>query len=135
MGRISKKIKEISSFTAKNGTSKEDALDNLLENINGLNSILPLIAQTGYVLKEMYVEVSIPPGINMCFEKTLETPKETIEKILKAHKDKEMLKMIVNALVSAEEYQKKIKLGSLIFTSIIVNISIPPKTSVKYIKK
>ncbi len=114
---------------------KGNVNEKILESVNTINSILPLIAQTGYVLKEMYVVISEPQGINMSFEKTLDTSRETIDKILKAHKDKEILRMIVNALVTADDYQKKIKLGNIIFTGIFVDISMPPRISIKFRKK
>jgi len=83
----------------------------------------------------MHSEVSFPQGISMSFEKTLETSKETTDRILKSHKDNELLKMIVSSLVLADEYRKKIKLDGLIFTGITVDVNIPPRVSVKFIKK
>lgn len=109
--------------------------DELINATNRINSILPIISQTGYVLKEMHSEVSFPQGISMSFEKTLETSKETTDKILKSHKDNELLRIIVSSLVSADEYRKKIKLDGLMFTGITVDVSMPPRVSVKFIKK
>lgn len=110
-------------------------VDELINATNRINSILPLISQTGFVLKEMHSEVSFPQGISMSFEKTLETSKETTDKILKSHKDNELLRIIVSSLVSADEYRKKIKLDGLMFTGITVDVSMPPRVSVKFIKK
>lgn len=110
-------------------------IDELIDATGRINSILPLISQTGYVLKEMHAEVSFPQGISMCFEKTLETSREATDKILKSHKENEMLKMIVGALAAADDYRKKIKLDGMIFTGITVDVNMPPKVSVTFIKK
>ena len=136
MGSAQGNIKSKGS-SAGNGSGKAMGIasDELIDATNRINSILPLISQTGFVLKEMYTEDSFPQGISMCFEKTLEISKETTDRILKSHKENELLKMIVNALVSADEYRKKIKLDGLIFTGITVDVNMPPRVSVKFIKK
>jgi len=120
---------------ARDDSKAGNSADELIEATGRINSILPFISQTGYVLKEMHTEVSFPPGISLCFEKTLETSKQTTDKILKSHKDNEMLKMIVNALVAADEYRKKIKLDGMMFTGITVDVNMPPRVSIKFIKK
>ena len=114
------------------GGLKESARQKLLDSINNLNNILPIIAETGYVLKEMNVEVSIPPGVSLSFHKTKEISKDKVEKILKENKDKEMLKMIVNALVSADELHKKIALGKLKYTGLNLELGLPPKVVIKF---
>ena len=136
MGGAQGNIKSKGS-SAANGSGKAMGIasDELIDATNRINSILPLISQTGFVLKEMHTEVSFPQGISMSFEKTLETAKETTDRILKSHKENELLKMIVSALVSADEYRKKIKLDGLIFTGITVDVNMPPRVSVKFIKK
>jgi hypothetical protein len=114
------------------GGIKDTARQKLLDSINNLNSILPLIAETGYILKEMNVEVSIPPGVSLAFHKTKEISKDKIAKILKENKDKEMLKMIVNALVSADELHKKIALGKLKYRGLNLELGLPPKVVIKF---
>ena len=133
MGGANGNIKTKAS--AAGDVNRNSSADELINATNRINSILPLISQTGFVLKEMHSEVSFPQGISMSFEKTLETSKETTDKILKSHKDNELLKIIVSSLVSADEYRKKIKLDGLMFTGITVDVSMPPRVSVKFIKK
>jgi len=113
----------------------DNSVDELVEATNRINSILSIISQTGYVLKDMHTDISFPQGISLCFEKTLETPKETTDKILKSHKDNELLKMILNSLLSADEYRKKIRLDGFMFTGITVDVNMPPRVSVKFTKK
>ena len=80
----------------------------------------------------MNVEVSIPPGVTLSFHKTKEISKEKIKKILEKNKDKEMLKMIVNTLVSADELHKKIKPGKLKYAGLTLELGLPPKVVIKF---
>jgi hypothetical protein len=114
---------------------KDESKEKLLNYVNSLGEILPIIAETGYRLEAFDIEVSIPPGINLQFKKVLDVPKEKIESILEENKDKELLKLIVNSLVAADEFHKKVKVGSYVFTDISVDLSIPPKVHIKFVRK
>ena len=92
---------------------KDESKEKLLNYINGLGDILPIIAQTGYRLNAIDIEVSIPPGVNLQFEKVQDVSKEKIDSILDQNKDKDLLRMIVNSLVAADEFHKKVKLGTM----------------------
>ena len=117
------------------GNLKDKSVDKFLEYLNNINDILPIIAKTGYALVGMSVDVSIPPGVNLDFHKTKEVSKEEIEKILEQNEGRPVLKLIVDSLVTANEFHKRIKLGSLPFTGISVGVSMPPKVTLKFIKK
>lgn len=117
------------------GDLKEEGKEKFINYVNGLSDIIPIIAQTGYRLKGIDMEVSIPPGVDMHFEKFKNISKEEIDHILEANKDKELLRSIVKALVTADEFHKKLKMGDLLLTDISVNLSLPPKVTIKFLKK
>lgn len=114
---------------------KDESKEKLLNYVNGLGEILPIIAETGYRLNAFNVELSIPPGVSLQFEKVLDVPKEKIDGILEQNKDKELLKLIVNSLVAADQFHNKIKLGNYVFTDISIDVSIPPKVHIKFVRK
>lgn len=114
---------------------KDGSKEKLLNYVNGLSDILPIIAETGYRLESFDIEISLPPGVNLQFKKVQDVSKEKIDSILEANKDKEMLKMIVNSLVAADEFHKKIKVGNYTFTDIGVDVSIPPHVHIKFVRK
>jgi hypothetical protein len=114
---------------------KEGGKEKLLDYVNGLAEILPIIAETGYKLKAFDIEISIPPGVNLQFEKVQDVPKEKIDSILEANKNREMLHLIVNSLVAADEFHKRIKVGNFTLTDISVDLSIPPNVHIKFVKK
>jgi hypothetical protein len=114
---------------------KEEGKEKFLNYLNGLGEILPLIAEAGYTLDSFDVDVSLPPGISMKFEKVLDVSRVKIDSILEQNKDKDLLKMIVTSLVAADEFHKKIKLGSFLLTHITVDLSVPPRMKISFVKK
>ncbi len=114
---------------------KEEGKEKFLNYVNGLGDILPLIAEAGYTLNSFDIDVSLPPGISMQFEKVQDVSRVKIDSILEQNKDKELLKMIVTSLVAADEFHKKVKLGNYFLTHITVGLSVPPKMSIKFVKK
>lgn len=131
-GRIKDKMSSAGD-TLSNLKSK--SVDKFLDYVNSINDVLPIIAKTGYTLKGMSIDVSIPPGVILEFQKTKDVSKKDIEKILQENKGRPILKLIVDSLVTANEFHKKIKLGSLPFTGILVEVSLPPKVTLKFNKK
>ena len=131
-GSIKNKISSAGDFI---GNLKSQSTDKVIEYVNNINDILPIIAQIGYTLKGMSIDVSIPPGIILEFQKTAEVPQKEVDKILEKHKERPVLKLIVDSLVTANKFHKKIKLRSLQFTGIAVDVSVPPNVTMKFTKK
>ncbi|HMD14372.1 MAG TPA: hypothetical protein VKI62_07095, partial [Bacteroidota bacterium] len=96
---------------------------------------IPIIAETGYRLKGIDMEVSLPPSVEMHFEKFKNISEKKIDQILEANKGKELLTAIVRALVSAEAFHQKLKLGNLLLTDISVSLGLPPKVTMKFNNK
>lgn len=117
------------------GDLEEGGKEKFVAYVNGLADIIPIIAQTGYRLKGIDMAVTIPPGVDMHFEKFKNISEKEIDKILDANKDKAMLSSIVKALVAADDFHKKLKLGNLVLTDISVEVSLPPKVTIKFVKK
>jgi hypothetical protein len=51
------------------------------------------------------------------------------------YKDKKMFKLILKALLMSNEFQSKISSENLVFAETCIEISIPPKVSIKYLNK
>jgi hypothetical protein len=69
--------------------------------------LAPLIEVTGFNMKDVSVDVGIPPGMTISFVKEKDVDAETINQLLEENKDKEMLKLIVRALLKADALQKR----------------------------
>lgn len=130
-GNLKEKVAGATEFLSD---LKDESKEKMLKYINGLGGILPIVAQTGYRLETFDIAISIPPAINLQFKKILDVPKEKIESILEQNKEKELLKLIVNSLVTADEFHQKVKLGNYLFTDIAIDLSIPPTVHIKYVR-
>ncbi|MBK7569750.1 MAG: hypothetical protein IPI31_18170 [Bacteroidetes bacterium] len=100
---------------------------------NDLIALSPLIEKTGFRTKEINIGVGVPPRIIFHFEKFANVSKSDIEALLKQHEDKTMLKVIVTTLVSADEFQSKLTLGSFKFNEIDIELGVPPEVNVKLV--
>jgi hypothetical protein len=114
---------------------KESGKEKLLDYVNKLSEVLPVVAEAGYRLEEFEIDISIPPGVNLQFKKVQDVPRETIDRLLEQHKDQDILRNIVNALVAADEFHNKVTIGGYLFTTITVNLSIPPQVHLKFVRK
>lgn len=114
---------------------KDEGKEKIIDYFNNLTDLIPVIAETGYRLKGIDIDLSIPPGVDMHFEKFKDLSREAIDEILEKNKDKDMLKTIVNSLVAADDLHKKLKVGNLVFSDISLNIGLPPKVTLKFSKK
>lgn len=114
----------------------KDAKEAGAEKINGfVNDILglaPLIEVTGFNMKDVSVEVGIPPGMAISFIKEKDVDAETINQLLEDNKDKEMLKLIVRALLKADAMQKGMNLSHYKFSGLSMKIGLPPDISLKF---
>ncbi|MFN0274785.1 MAG: hypothetical protein ACKVPJ_03490 [Chitinophagales bacterium] len=102
---------------------------------NDFLALAPVIEKTGYRTKELTIGVTVPPKIIFHFEKFAEISKEEIEKILVENKNKTLLKVIVNTLVTADEFQSKLTPGSFKFSEIDIELGIPPQVNIKFINQ
>jgi len=116
----------------------KDAKEAGAEKINGfVNDILglaPLIEVTGFNMKDVSVEAGIPPGMTISFVKEKEVDADTINQLLEANKDKEMLKLIVRALLKADSLQKGMNLSHYKFSGLSMKIGLPPDISLKFVR-
>lgn len=100
---------------------------------NELIALSPIIEKTGFHTKEIIVGVSLPPKVVFHFEKIAEVSREEIKKVLEENADKTLLKVIVNTLLSADDFQSKLNLTSFTFTEIDIEVGIPPQVNVKLV--
>ena len=116
----------------------KEAKDAGTEKINAfLNDILglaPLVEVTGFNMKDVSVDAGIPPGMSISFIKEKDVDTETINQLLEDNKDKEMLKLIVRALLKADALQKGMNLSHYKFSGLSMKIGLPPDISLKFVR-
>ena len=111
----------------KNGFSKLSDIGTTTKNkfisyVKEVFDILPLIEKAGFRTNRLIVGISIPPSVEIHVSRFKEI-------------DQKMFKMILKSLLMTNEFQDKISTDQLVFNEICIEISIPPKVSIKYLNK
>jgi len=113
---------------------KEASLEKINILANDILGLAPLIELTGFNMKEVSVDVGIPPGIGITFLKERDVDAETIHQLLEDNKGKEMLRLIIRALQKADSIQKGMNLAHYIFKGLNMKIGLPPDMSLKFVR-
>jgi len=143
---LKKTTKKVSDSTdqvltqLKNGLSKIGDFGTTTKNkfvnyVKDIFDVLPLIEKAGFRTNRLIVGISIPPSVEIHVSRFKEVSDEEIEKLYIEYKNKKMFKLILKALLMSNDFQGKLSSESLVFSETCIEISIPPKVSIKYLNK
>ncbi len=76
--------------------------------------------------------MGIPPDVVLTFRKEKQISSEAIQELIEQHKDKEILTLILKALLTANTLQSKITFDKFFFAGVSIKLGIPPQVSLKY---
>ena len=96
---------------------------------------MPIVEKAGFRTNRVIVGISIPPSIEIHFSRTKEIDEEYIEQLYEEYKGKTFLKLILKSLLTANNFQNKFSSENFVFAETALEISIPPKVSIKYLNK
>lgn len=122
-------------YFGKLSSLKDDAREKLLQYSKQLIELIPIIEECGYRTAGFKIGIGIPPDIIFQFEKFKEITEEERNKILEVHKDKELLGVIVKALVTADNFQTKLAPKNFKMNIIELMIGIPPSVTIEMVAK
>jgi len=111
---------------------KEAGVEKVSTFVNDILGLAPLIEVAGFNMKDVSIDVGIPPGITISFVKEKDVDPETIKQLLEDNKDKEMLKFIVLSLEKADAMQRGMNLSHYKFQGMSMKVGLPPDISLKY---
>ena len=103
--------------------------------MNDVLAVLPILEQVGYRTNEFKIGMSIAPVIEISFSRFLNVSEEEVEKIKKEQEEKTMFNMILSMLETANSISGKLETDNFDFHETIVEISVPPKVSLRYVNK
>ncbi len=124
----------------KNGLSKIgdfgiNVKDKFVDYVKDVFDVLPLIEKAGFKTNRLLVGISVPPSIEIHFSRFKEISEEEVEELMNEYAEKKMFKLILKGLMMSNDFQGKLSTDSLVFTETCIEISIPPKISIKYLNK
>jgi hypothetical protein len=112
--------------------AKEARTEKITGFVNDILGLAPLIEVTGFNMKDVGVDAGIPPGMSISFIKEKDVDAETINQLLEDNNDKDILKLIVRALLKADALQKGMNLSHYKFNGLSMKIGLPPDISLKF---
>ncbi len=124
----------------KNGLSKigdfgASTKNKFINYVKDIFDVLPLIEKAGFRTNRLIVGISIPPSVEIHVSRYKEIDEEEIQQLYKEYKNKKMFKLILKALLMSNDFQGKLSSDNLVFSETCIEISIPPKVSIKYLNK
>ncbi len=112
-----------------------NAKNKFINYVKEIFDILPVIEKAGFRTNRLIVGISIPPSVEIHVSRFKEIDEKQIEQLYKEYKDKKMFKLILKSLIMSNEFQSKLSSNSMVFSETCIEISIPPKISIKYLNK
>ena len=111
------------------------AKDKVIDMVNDVIDVLPLLEEAGYISNEFKIGVALSPVIEMSFTKVKDLTEEEMTALKNEHHDKKMFNMILSMLATSNALSSKIEADDFAFYESIIEITIPPKVSLRYVRK
>ena len=135
MGIFDKAKESVAAVKEKALGKMTDLKDAGSEKINQLledfESAKPHLKKAGFTLIELSVDIGINPVVTPYF-KCEEVKQETIDQVFSEIESNKIGKNILNMLIKASQMQQKIKIQSMQFSGIAVEVGVIPKVQIKY---
>jgi hypothetical protein len=126
------KLKESSDKLS--GTGKI-AKDKVIEVVNDVLAVLPLLEKAGYRTNEFKIGMSVTPVIEISFCKAIEVSPDQLQQLKIDYAEKTMFNMILSMLESAYSLSEKLETDAFDFYETIIEIAVPPRLSLRYVNK
>lgn len=109
--------------------------DKTVDFVESIAELIPIIEKAGYRTNRFIVGITIPPSVQLHLHRFKEVSEEEIEDLKLEYKDKKILKMILSSLITVNKLQGKLSVGDLVFSEVAIDITLPPKISIRYLNK
>lgn len=119
----------------KLGTLGPAAKDKIIDLVNDVVAILPLLNEAGYRTNEFKIGVALNPTIEISFARLQEVLIEDLAAFKAEHKDKRLFNLILGMLETAHTISTKLDTEDFTFYETVVEIGVPPSVSLRYINR
>jgi hypothetical protein len=102
-------VNKIKEGAEKLSTAGPVAKEKVIEVVNDVLAVLPILEQVGYRTNEFKIGMSITPVIEISFSRFLNVSEEEVEKIKKEQEDRTMFNMILSMLETANSISGKLE--------------------------
>lgn len=109
--------------------------DKTVDFVESIVELIPIIEKAGYRTNRFIVGISIPPSVQLHLHRFKEVSDEEIESLKVEYEEKKILKMILSSLITVNSLQGKLSVGDLVFSEVAIDITLPPRISIRYLNK
>lgn len=128
-------IFSMEKMTERFSKMSDDTREKYAKYNSDLIALSPIIEEMGFVTQEITLSMGIPPSFTFHFEKIKDISPERKEQILKEHTDNKFLAPVVKMLLTADNYQSKIKMGNFKFSCIEIELGLSPGVNMILVPK
>ena len=111
--------------------SGTDKIKEVLANIGGSSAIF---LQSGYELKNVSINMGLPPEIVTTFHFIKDISAEEQNKVLEESKKSSIINLIITCLLKASNYFDKIKVGEYKMSSVSITLGLLPGININFTK-
>jgi hypothetical protein len=113
-----------------------EAMDSSFGKVNALtedlNIALPILAEAGYPVDLVVLELGINPGIAIRFATKIGVKEDRINALLEEHSEHKMTVMLLHAIAKARSFQSKVRLGDLKPKGIEIKVGVVPEVELRF---
>jgi hypothetical protein len=113
---------------------KDSSTSKIQENLNKLGNSSDLFLRSGYELKDVNINLGLPPVIATSFHFLKDISEEDQVKLLEETKDNRLIYIIIKCLLKASNYFDKIKVGDFKLSSVSISLSLAPGINIHFSK-
>ncbi len=96
---------------------------------------LPEFEKIGYRTTSFQVEISVPPALELHFNRFKIATDEEVAALREELKDRKMSLMILSALIKSARIQESMSTPSFVFSDIEIEVTIPPSIGLRYVNR
>ena len=113
---------------------KDSSTSKIQENLYKLGNSSDLFLRSGYELKDVNINLGIPPDITTSFHFLKDISEEEQNELLEETKDNRLIHIIIKCLLKASNYFDNIKVGDFKLSSVSISLGLTPGINIHFSK-
>lgn len=120
---------QLGNHLSKMNDLADSAKEKIAEQVSHILEVTPAVEKLGFSVEGVSVNMGLPPSAVFKFKKLHDVDMVVYEELIKDNENRPLVKNLLRTLISADQCQKKIKMGSFRFSSIEIQVGLTPSVS------
>lgn len=113
---------------------KDGGVNKVKSVLDNMNNSTGIFLRTGYELRNITVNLGIPPVITVAFHYNNKISLEERQLILESTKEQRIINLLVSCLLKADDFYEMVKMGDYKLGTVTVSLGIAPSVSISFVK-